>query len=146
MRRNYNGVAGRFLKIICLAACSLILCTAAGCKVDKGLADCFDEDTLKKTGEQAVLYVNQKDYAKFKEMFSEEYKGEITEELFSEITGYADKMGEFEGFDNGAVIGQTDEKTGINYAGVIVVGKYEEGELRYRLGFTEEMKLIQFFI
>lgn len=124
----------------------LILGTVAGCKVDKGLADCFDEDTLKKTGEQAVTYVNQREYEKFRDMFSEQYKDNITEELFEEITSYSDKMGEFEKFEKGAVMGQTDEETAVSYAGVIVVARYEKGKIQYRLGFTDDMKLIQFFL
>lgn len=147
MKINNSGKAGLSVQMISLAVCCImIMGIAAGCRVDKGLADCFDEDTLKKTGEQAVTYVNEKEYEKFREMFSEQYKDSVTEELFKDIISYSDKMGEFEGFEKGAVIGQTIEETGENFAGVIVVARYAEGEIQYRLGFTEDMKLIQFYI
>lgn len=147
MRINSSGKAGLSVRMISMAVCCImIMGMAAGCRVNKGLADCFDEDTLMKTGEQAVTYVNEKKYAKFRDMFSEQYKDSVTEELFKEIISYSDKMGEFEDFERGAVMGQTDDDTGENFAGVIVVARYAQGELRYRLGFTEDMKLIQFFI
>ena len=139
--RRLAGIAAA--AILAAAAFSLAGCAGAASK----LSDKFDEETVKSEAMKSIEYFNERDYESIREMGSEELKDAITAESFAEqCDPLLDKCGAFKEIKKTVVVGNTDKKTGAEYAGVVMVGVYEDGKIQFTIGFDEEMKLVQFLI
>ena len=66
----------------------------------------------------------------------------FTEDVYQPYLDMLAKKGDFEAFGKTAFVGQ--EKDGQKYAAVIYVVKHAEGEIKYTVGYDEDMKLVQF--
>ena len=117
-----------------------------GCSQNQ-LSDKFDEETVKEEAEKAVELFNERDYQGIIDMGDENMKNSITAEQFAEASDpYLDKCGEFQEIGKTVVLGSTDEDTGMDYGGVVMIGNYADGKIQFTIGFDEDMKLVQFLI
>lgn len=117
-----------------------------GCSQNQ-LSDKFDEETVKEEAEKAVELFNERDYQGIIDMGDENMKNSITAEQFAEASDpYLDKCGEFQEIGKTVVLGSTDEDTGMDYGGVVMIGSYADGKIQFTIGFDEDMKLVQFLI
>jgi hypothetical protein len=118
----------------------------AGCAQNK-LPDSFDEETVKAEAMKSIDYFNQRDYQSILDMGSDELKDSITAEEFAKASDpYLDKCGEYQEISKTVVVGSTDKKTGKEYGGVVMIGKYADGKIQFTIAFDEDMKLVQFLI
>lgn len=117
-----------------------------GCGQSK-LSDTFDEETIKEEAMRAIGYFNEKNYQGLIDMGSKELKESITvEELAKASDPYLDKCGTFKEITKTVVVGNKDSKTGNEYGGVVMIGKYEDGKIQFTIAFDQDMKLVQFLI
>lgn len=137
-------------KWIVMLGCTMMLGLLAGCQkngVSTKLPDCFDEETVKQEAKDAITLGESGDYEEFIKLFEDSVARSMTESVYEDqYLAVVKEKGAFQSFGEELVVGQTDEKTGANYAGVVVVTGYEEGKIQYTIGFDEDMKLIQFLI
>ena len=82
------------------------------------------------------------DFEGWKARFADSLQSSITEDVYQPYLDMLAKKGDFESFGKTAFVGQ--EKDGQKYAAVIYVVKYAEGEIKYTVGYDENMKLVQF--
>lgn len=133
-----------WIRVIC-GLCFLII-SLTGCGAQP-LSDQFDEDTVKESAEQAVAYFNERDYQAIIDMGNDVLKENITVENFAaQCDPYLDKCGEYQEIEKTIVFGSTDKSTETEYAGIVMIGKYEEGTIQFTIGFDEDMKIVQFLI
>lgn len=119
----------------------------AGCGKSTELADCFDEAEVLSKAENAITVANEEGFDAYYALWDDSLKANILEKDFNEqFLARVEKEGEFKGIGKEAVIGQTDEKTGKNYAIAVVIGEYTDGKIQYTISFDEDMNMIQFFI
>ncbi len=133
-----------WIRVVC-GLCFLII-ALTGCGAQP-LSDQFDEDTVKENAEQAVAYFNERDYQAIIDMGDDVLKENITVENFAtQCDPYLDKCGEYQEIEKTIVFGSTDKSTETEYAGIVMIGKYEEGTIQFTIGFDEDMKIVQFLI
>ncbi len=131
----------KYLLIGILAAAAL-----TGCAQSK-LSDKFDEETVKEEAMKSVELFNERDYQAIIDMGDDRLKENITAEQFAQASDpYLDKRGEFEKISKTVVLGTSDEETGMDYGGVVMIGDYEDGKIQFTIAFDEDMKLVQFLI
>lgn len=117
-----------------------------GCGKAK-LPEGFEEATVKEKAEQSIELFNARDYEALWEMGSDELKESITAEQFAQACDpYLDKCGAFEEISKSVVMGGTDKNAGIDYAGAVMVGDYEDGKIQFTIAFDQNMEMIQFLI
>lgn len=134
-------------KIVSLLTMFIIMGMLAGCGKSTELADVFDEKEVISKAENAVTVVNEDGFEEFHELWDDSLKSKILEKDYNEqVFAVVEKKGEFEGIGKTVVVGQTDEKTGKNYAIAVLVGEYSEGKIQYTISFDEDMNMIGFFI
>ena len=111
------------------------------------LSDQFDEALIVEKSQRAIEYFNEKDYQSIIDMGDEEMKASITAEDFAEQCDEPmEKCGAFVQYKKAETVGATDEETGEEYGGVIVVAEYENTKVQFSIGFNTDMELIQFRI
>lgn len=134
-------------KIVSLLTMFIIMGMLAGCGKSTELADVFDEKEVISKAENAVIVVNEDGFEEFHELWDDRLKSKILEKDYNEqVFAVVEKKGEFEGIGKTVVVGQTDEKTGKNYAVAVLVGEYSDGKIQYTISFDEEMNMIGFYI
>lgn len=117
-----------------------------GCGKAK-LPEGFEEAAVKEMAEQSIELFNARDYEALWEMGSDELKESITAEQFAQACDpYLDKCGAFEEISKSVVMGGTDKNAGIDYAGAVMVGDYEDGKIQFTIAFDQNMEMIQFLI
>lgn len=117
-----------------------------GCGKAK-LPEGFEEAAVKEKAEQSIELFNARDYEALWEMGSDELKESITAEQFAQACDpYLDKCGAFEEISKSVVMGGTDKNAGIDYAGAVMVGDYEDGKIQFTVAFDQNMEMIQFLI
>ncbi|MED9967449.1 MAG: DUF3887 domain-containing protein [Blautia sp.] len=117
-----------------------------GCGKAK-LPEGFEEAAVKEMAEQSIELFNARDYEALWEMGSDELKESITAEQFAQACDpYLDKCGAFEEISKSVVMGGTDKNAGIDYAGAVMVGDYEDGKIQFTVAFDQNMEMIQFLI
>lgn len=132
--------------IILLTVCLAWMLVLAGCGGSK-LSDKFEEEAVKEKAMEAVGYFNERDYQSIIDLGNEEMRNGITAEGFRAASDpYLDKCGEFKEISKAVVLGSTDQKTGDSFGGVVMVGKYESGQIQFTIAFNEQMELVQFII
>lgn len=134
-------------KIVSLLTMFIIMGMLAGCGKSTELADVFDEKEVISKAENAVTVANEGGFEAYYELWDDSLKSKILEKDYNEqLLAVVEKKGEFEGIGKTVVVGQTDEKTGKNYAIAVLVGEYSEGKIQYTISFDEDMNMIGFFI
>lgn len=134
-------------KIVSLLTMFIIMGMLAGCGKSTELADVFDEKEVISKAENAVTVANEGGFEAYYELWDDSLKSKILEKDYNEqVLAVVEKKGEFEGIGKTVVVGQTDEKTGKNYAIAVLVGEYSEGKIQYTISFDEDMNMIGFFI
>lgn len=134
-------------KIVSLLTMFILMGMLAGCGKSTELAEVFDEKEVISKAENAVTVVNEDGFEEFHELWDDSLKSKILEKDYNEqVLAVVEKKGEFEGIGKTVVVGQTDEKTGKNYAIAVLVGEYSDGKIQYTISFDENMNMIGFFI
>ena len=117
-----------------------------GCS-QNGLPDKFDEETVKEEAMKAVELFNERDYQGILDMGAEELKQSLTAEQFAEASDpYLERCGEFQEVEKTVTVGSENEKTGEQFGGDVMIGKYADGSIQFTIAFDENMKLMQFYI
>ena len=127
-------------KLLVLAA--LVALLAVGCSKSSKLPEGFTEESVKTQAEADIKLAESNDFEGWKARFADSLQSSITEEVYQPYLDMLAKKGDFESFGKTAFVGQ--EKEGQKYAAVIYVVKYAEGEIKYTVGYDEDMKLVQF--
>ena len=127
-------------KLILLAALMGLL--AVGCSKSSKLPEGFTEDGVKTQAEKDIKLAESNDFEGWKARFEDSIQSSITESAYQQYLDLLAKKGDFESFGKTAFVGQ--EKDGQKYAAVIYVVKHADGEIKYTVGYDEEMKLVQF--
>lgn len=134
-------------KIVSLLTMFILMGMLAGCGKSTELADVFDEKEVISKAENAVTVANEGEFKGYYELWDDSLKSKILEKDYNEqVLAVVEKKGEFKGIGKTVVVGQTDEKTGKNYAIAVLVGEYSEGKIQYTISFDEDMNMIGFFI
>lgn len=134
-------------KIVGLLTMFILMGMLAGCGKSTELADVFDEKEVISKAENAVTVVNEDGFEEFHELWDDSLKSKILEKDYNEqVLAVVEKKGKFKGIGKTVVVGQTDEKTGKNYAIAVLVGEYSEGKIQYTISFDEDMNMIGFYI
>ncbi len=129
-------VTGFILSVFILAGCG-----------QGGLPEKFEEEAVKEKAMTAVAYFNERNYQGIIEMGSKELQESITAEQFAEVSDpYLEQCGEYVKVSKTVVLGNTDGQTGETFGGVVMVGKYESGQIQFTIAFNEQMELVQFII
>lgn len=112
------------------------------------LSDKFDEEEVKNTAKDIVTQVNEGNVENvYNDIFSPVMKNAIALDTLQENLSYTlDKVGDFESFEKIEVAGTKDKDTGTEYATVMVLAKYEEGNAMFTISFDEDMECAGFFI
>lgn len=140
MRRNLKRTG-------LIAAMVIMISGFCGCNANSELPECFDEETVETEVKRSIEYFNERDYQSVIDMGEGIMDQMITAEAFAEQADpYLDKCGEFEEIEKLVLMGSTDKKTGAKFGGAVVVAAYEDGKIRFTIGFDEDMKLVQFLI
>ena len=109
----------------------------------KELPEGFDKETVKKAGEWKILRSRKsKDYESWKSRFTKDLQNSLTEESYDSYLKILEKQGEFKEFGKCTYLGQIKDNK--KYGGVIIVVKYEEGNVNYSLAYDEDMNLVSF--
>ena len=117
-----------------------------GCSQNQ-LPDKFDEETVKEEAMKAVDLFNDRDYQSILDMGVEELKQSLTAEQFAQVSNpYLERCGEFQEIEKTVTVGSENEKTGEQFGGVVMIGKYADGNIQFTIAFDENMKLVQFNI
>lgn len=132
----------KWLGMMCAVLTGMFLLT--GCAGGSSLADCFDKETLIKQAKADITLAEGNDYEGWKARFADDLQAQLNEEVYSQYLSSIQELGTFQEFGKTAVIGQ--EQDGENYAGVVIETDYEDGKIKYVIGYDEEMNLIQFVI
>lgn len=134
-------------KIVSLLTMFILMGMLAGCGKSTELADVFDEEEVISKAENAVIVANEGVFEGYYELWDDSLKSQILEKDYNEqFLAMVEKKGEFKGIGKTVVVGQTDEKTGKNYAIAVIIGEYSDGKIQYTISFDENMNMIQFFI
>lgn len=122
---------------------TILLTGCGGSKLPEG----FAEEEVKAECLKAVDFFNQRDYQSILDMGSKEMQEALTAEQFAQqCDPQLDKKGEFQEIGKSVVMGNEDKSAGTSYAGMVLVGKYENGKIQFTIGFDGDMKLVQFVI
>lgn len=139
MIERIMGLAAGILMVISL----LTACQPAGSK----FPDSFEEEMVEEEALQSIGYFNEYDYQSILDMGSPEFQEAITAEEFAEqCDAMLDKRGEFREIKKTVFLGRKDEKEGVEYGGIVLVGDYENGRITFHIAFDENMELIQFLV
>lgn len=112
------------------------------------LSDKFDEEEVKNAAKDIVTQVNEGNVESvYNDIFSPVMKNAIALDTLQENLSYTlEKVGDFESFEKIEVAGTKDKDTGTEYATVMVLAKYEEGNAMFTISFDEDMECAGFFI
>lgn len=123
--------------MLCLIFCFTLL-TACG---NSKLSDDFDEDEVKDSAEDIVLYINNQDSESILEICTVEMKKALTDDTLEEIYEAIDEGGKFMEIEDMSVGGQKDKNSEEEFAVTVAKAKYEHKNFIYTISFTKQMKL-----
>ncbi len=136
MKKIVNGWKGMILMV-------LLAAFAAGCgSTSSQLPDGFTEEAVKAQAEADITLAESEDFEGWKARFADAFQSGITEDSFQTYLDFLAEKGDFESFDKTAFVGQ--EKDGNKYAAVIYIVKHTDGNIKYTVGYDEDMNLVQF--
>lgn len=108
----------------------------------KELPEGFDKETVREQAMEDIEIAQSKDYESWKSRFAEDLQSSLTEESYDSYLKILEKQGEFKEFGKCTYLGQIKDNK--EYGGVIIVVKYEEGNVNYSLAYDEDMNLVSF--
>ena len=135
MRKNWK-------KKVVLVMSIILAMLAAGCGKKSQLPEGFREEEVKAQAEKDIETAQSGNYEDWLKRFPEEFQAQLPKEAFDAYLEILKEKGAFQEFGKTAFVGQ--EENGKKYAGVIYLVQYENGQLKYTVGYDEEMRLIQF--
>lgn len=135
MKKIMNGWKWMILTV-------LLVAFAAGCGTSSELPDCFTQEEVKTQAEADITLAESEDFEGWKARFADDFQSGITEDSFQTYLDFLAEKGDFESFDKTAFVGQ--EKDGNKYAAVIYIVKHTDGNIKYTVGYDEDMNLVQF--
>lgn len=128
--------------ITLLITVAAVMCLFAGCGKGTKLPEGFDEDTVKEQAIKDIELAASDDYEGWKARFQAELQAQLTEDSYKSHLENLKNHGAFKEYGKYAFVGQ--EKDGKKYAAIVIIVKYEEGDIQYSVGYDEDMKLVQF--
>ena len=108
----------------------------------KELPEGFDKETVREQAMEDIEIAQSKDYESWKSRFAKDLQSSLTEESYDSYLKILEKQGEFKEFGKCTYLGQIKDNK--KYGGVIIVVKYEEGNVNYSLAYDEDMNLVSF--
>ncbi len=108
----------------------------------KELPEGFDEKTVKEQAMEDIETAHAKDYESWKNRFAKDLQSSLTEETYQSYLEILEQQGDFKGFGKCTYLGQIKDNK--KYGGVILVVKYDEGNVKYSLAYDEDMNLVSF--
>lgn len=122
---------------------AILVAFAAGCGgMSSELPDCFTQDEVKSQAEADISLAESEDFEGWKARFEDELQSSVTEDSYQSYLELLAEKGDFDSFGNTAFVGQ--EKDGNKYAAVIYIVKHANGDIKYTVGYDEDMRLVQF--
>ena len=119
-----------------------ILFLFSGC--GSKLPDSFKESDVEEQSKQDIELAQSNQYDSWKSRFVEELQPNLTHEIYDSYLQTLNEKGAFKGFGKCAVTGQ--EKDGNQYAIVLIIAEYENGNLQYTISYDTQMHMIDFLI
>ena len=147
MKKNMKKLAVGF-GVFVMAVGSLMGCSSLGSggneqgEILKELPEGFDKETVRKQAMEDIEIAQSKDYESWKSRFTKDLQNSLTEESYDSYLKILEKQGEFKEFGKCTYLGQIKDNK--KYGGVIIVVKYEEGNVNYSLAYDEDMNLVSF--
>lgn len=134
-------IIGCAILVVFLAAANLI----TGSLPKQPLAEIYDEELVIAEAQRAIEYFNEHDYQSIIDMGDENLKSSVTADDFAKQCDEPMKeWGAFVEYNKIETVGATNEETGEEYGGVLILAKYENSKVQFSIGFNENMELIQF--
>lgn len=135
-----------FPKFIAIYMCFLLLLTGmAGCGSTGQLPEGLDETTVDAAAKELLNAMNQRDYERMVELYTDGENFGITpptaEEWAASVDGILDQLGDFEGYGDTAYATVEDETFG-TYGVALVKCNYKNQDIVWRVSFTPEMEII----
>ena len=109
-------------------------------EIDGGVYE--NPDISIKQAMEDIEIAQSKDYESWKSRFTKDLQSSLTEESYDSYLKILEKQGEFKEFGKCTYLGQIKDNK--KYGGVIIVVKYEEGNVNYSLAYDEDMNLVSF--
>lgn len=143
MKKIGIGMSIAVMAVLCLTGCgaSSIKDSKAG-EVMKGLPEGFEEEIVKEQAMEDIKVAQSDDYEGWKARFAPEFQESLSENTYQSYIEHIEKQGEFKGFGKCSYLGQVKGEK--KYAGVMIVVKYEEANVKYSVAYDEDMNLISF--
>ena len=147
MKKNMKKLAVGF-GVFVMAVGSLMGCSSLGSggneqgEILKELPEGFDKETVREQAMEDIEIAQSKDYESWKSRFTKDLQSSLTEESYDSYLKILEKQGEFKEFGKCTYLGQIKDNK--KYGGVIIVVKYEEGNVNYSLAYDEDMNLVNF--
>lgn len=110
-----------------------------------GLSDDFDEAEVKRTAEDVISYINNKDSESILAISTVAVKNAFTEEVLQQVYEAIGEGGDFEEIKDISVGGQKDKQSEEEFAVVVAKAKYANKNFFYTITFTKQMKLAGLF-
>lgn len=121
-------------------ALMMMIFMLSGCSSTK-LADAFDEETVKKTAQEAIDYMIAGEYEKTAAMMDSVMQEALPAESLGEVMGTMNgKTGAFREYKSIAVVGQQGAQ-GEDMAVVVLVAAFEKCNVTYTVSFDADMKI-----
>ena len=135
MKKNMKKLAVGF-GVFVMAVGSLMGCSSLGSGGNE------QGEILKEQAMEDIEIAQSKDYESWKSRFAKDLQSSLTEESYDSYLKILEKQGEFKEFGKCTYLGQIKDNK--KYGGVIIVVKYEEGNVNYSLAYDEDMNLVSF--
>lgn len=123
---------------------SLVFLTACGApKLPAGL----DEGKIEGEAKKIITLLNEKNEANndvIREMGTDKLKVSFTDDIFAQVYGLIDEVGEFKELGDHKILGsEEDEK---EYGVAVIRADYENGRIVFSISFDTDMKLAGIFL
>lgn len=119
----------------------------SGCSSSK-LASGFDEQTVKQAAESVIEKMNTGSFESItNDMIRDDLKTALSADVLSGAAGQIlAGAGTFKSYASEAAVGAKDQKTGDDYATVIIVAQYANKKVTYTISFDKQMKVIGLYM
>lgn len=130
--------------VLVLVAMTIAL---AGCSSNK-LASEFDEQAVKQAAKSVIEKMNSGNFESItNDMVRDDLKTALSADVLSGAGGQIlAGAGAFESYASEAAVGAKDQKSGDDYATVIMVAQYANKKVTYTISFDIQMKIIGLYM
>ncbi len=138
-RKSFAGI------LVCL--CLLVLCFSLTACASTDLAEGFDEETIKKSGEELI---NQIQLNGTKQVLSERMREDFLKDIDLDtmentVRNLTKGKGGFISYTEETVIGKYHDEAKEDFGVILITAAYEKGEVNYTITFDKEMKVVGFY-